>query len=115
MLGSKWNSKFDDQIQGGIELRVPLLLIYCAGVTILIFHSFPSFYLFLFFVQDQKVSWHATPFEERLEKALSDEKLFPQRSIFTVSNLIFSFSHYLKQIVVKLIFNSLIFPAKSSI
>nr|CAD1834559.1 unnamed protein product [Ananas comosus var. bracteatus] len=29
--------------------------------------------------EDQKVSWHATPFEERLEKALSDEKLFPQR------------------------------------
>ncbi|GAB2302918.1 hypothetical protein Dimus_036911, partial [Dionaea muscipula] len=22
---------------------------------------------------DQKVSWHATPFEERLEKALSEE------------------------------------------
>ncbi|KAL5977202.1 hypothetical protein ACLOJK_021544 [Asimina triloba] len=30
--------------------------------------------------QDQKVSWHATPFEERLEKALSDERLFPQHS-----------------------------------
>ncbi|GAB2302686.1 hypothetical protein Dimus_036683 [Dionaea muscipula] len=23
--------------------------------------------------EDQKVSWHATPFEERLEKALSEE------------------------------------------
>uniref|UniRef100_A0A0D9ZDV7 Protein JASON-like n=1 Tax=Oryza glumipatula TaxID=40148 RepID=A0A0D9ZDV7_9ORYZ len=29
--------------------------------------------------EDQKVSWHATPFEERLEKALSDEKLLSQR------------------------------------
>ncbi|KAJ0980414.1 hypothetical protein J5N97_008669 [Dioscorea zingiberensis] len=27
--------------------------------------------------EDQKVKWHATPFEERLEKALSEEKLFP--------------------------------------
>ncbi|CAA7406861.1 unnamed protein product [Spirodela intermedia] len=31
--------------------------------------------------EDQKVSWHATPFEERLEKALSDEKLYPQRKL----------------------------------
>ncbi|XP_058106987.1 protein JASON-like isoform X2 [Magnolia sinica] len=31
--------------------------------------------------EDQKVSWHATPFEERLEKALSDERLFPQRNL----------------------------------
>ncbi|OVA12386.1 hypothetical protein BVC80_1795g29 [Macleaya cordata] len=30
--------------------------------------------------EDQKVSWHATPFEERLEKALSDETLvFPRK------------------------------------
>ncbi|XWS36828.1 hypothetical protein CRYUN_Cryun20dG0119100 [Craigia yunnanensis] len=29
--------------------------------------------------EDQKVSWHATPFEERLEKALSDESLISQR------------------------------------
>lgn len=29
--------------------------------------------------EDQKVSWHATPFEERLEKALSDESLITQR------------------------------------
>ncbi|XP_039015930.1 protein JASON-like [Hibiscus syriacus] len=29
--------------------------------------------------EDQKVSWHATPFEERLEKALSDETLISQR------------------------------------
>ncbi|XP_031505041.1 protein JASON-like isoform X1 [Nymphaea colorata] len=29
--------------------------------------------------EDQKVSWHATPFEERLEKALSEEKFYPQR------------------------------------
>ncbi|XXG74534.1 hypothetical protein AAC387_Pa07g3232 [Persea americana] len=33
--------------------------------------------------EDQKVSWHATPFEERLEKALSDERLFPQRNPMT--------------------------------
>jgi len=32
-----------------------------------------------FFPQDQKVSWHATPFEERLEKALSEEKLLSER------------------------------------
>ncbi|XP_031099009.1 protein JASON-like isoform X2 [Ipomoea triloba] len=30
--------------------------------------------------EDQKVSWHATPFEERLEKALSDETLVSQRT-----------------------------------
>ncbi|XP_057472578.1 protein JASON-like [Actinidia eriantha] len=29
--------------------------------------------------EDQKVSWHATPFEERLEKALSEETSIPQR------------------------------------
>ncbi|WOL09482.1 ABC transporter D family member 1-like [Canna indica] len=29
--------------------------------------------------EDQKVSWHATPFEERLEKVLSDEKHLPQK------------------------------------
>ncbi|CAD5179845.1 unnamed protein product [Musa acuminata subsp. malaccensis] len=29
--------------------------------------------------EDQKVSWHATPFEERLEKALSDENSLPKR------------------------------------
>lgn len=32
-------------------------------------------------VQDQKVSWHATPFEERLEKALSEEKLLSERFV----------------------------------
>ncbi|KAG1365091.1 protein JASON [Cocos nucifera] len=31
--------------------------------------------------EDQKVSWHATPFEERLDKALSDEKLLPKRNL----------------------------------
>ncbi|KAL4200834.1 hypothetical protein AMTRI_Chr02g213090 [Amborella trichopoda] len=31
--------------------------------------------------EDQKVSWHATPFEERLEKALSNENLYPQRKL----------------------------------
>ncbi|WVZ60753.1 hypothetical protein U9M48_010734 [Paspalum notatum var. saurae] len=30
--------------------------------------------------EDQKVSWHATPFEERLEKALSEEKLLSERN-----------------------------------
>ncbi|XP_039049431.1 protein JASON-like isoform X1 [Hibiscus syriacus] len=30
--------------------------------------------------EDQKVSWHATSFEERLEKALSDESLISQRN-----------------------------------
>ncbi|XP_048328258.2 protein JASON [Ziziphus jujuba] len=29
--------------------------------------------------EDQKVSWHATPFEERLEKALSEESVVTQR------------------------------------
>ncbi|KAJ7960638.1 Protein JASON [Quillaja saponaria] len=29
--------------------------------------------------EDQKVSWHATPFEERLEKALSEETFISQR------------------------------------
>jgi hypothetical protein len=27
------------------------------------------------------VSWHATPFEERLEKALSEEKSLSERSV----------------------------------
>ncbi|WOL18836.1 protein JASON-like [Canna indica] len=31
--------------------------------------------------EDQKVSWHATLFEERLEKVLSDEKHLPQRKL----------------------------------
>ncbi|XP_030519372.1 protein JASON isoform X2 [Rhodamnia argentea] len=30
--------------------------------------------------EDQKVSWHATPFEERLEKALSEESSISQRN-----------------------------------
>ncbi|CAA2934183.1 Hypothetical predicted protein [Olea europaea subsp. europaea] len=30
--------------------------------------------------EDQKVSWHATPFEERLEKALSEETFVSQRN-----------------------------------
>ncbi|GKD38350.1 JASON-like protein, partial [Tanacetum coccineum] len=29
--------------------------------------------------EDQKVSWHATPFEERLEKALSEDKIIVER------------------------------------
>ncbi|KAF5744045.1 hypothetical protein HS088_TW08G00637 [Tripterygium wilfordii] len=29
--------------------------------------------------EDQKVRWHATPFEERLEKALSEESFISQR------------------------------------
>lgn len=33
--------------------------------------------------EDQKVCWHATPFEERLEKALSEETLVPQRKPLT--------------------------------
>lgn len=32
-----------------------------------------------FVFQDQKVSWHATPFEERLEKALSEESFISQK------------------------------------
>ncbi|CAE6014258.1 unnamed protein product [Arabidopsis arenosa] len=37
--------------------------------------------------EDQKVSWHATPFEERLEKALSEEGgqgFIPPRRLGTV-------------------------------
>ena len=30
------------------------------------------------------MSWHATPFEERLEKALSDESLISQRFVYFV-------------------------------
>ncbi|XP_004243611.1 protein JASON [Solanum lycopersicum] len=33
--------------------------------------------------EDQKVSWHATPFEERLEKALSEESSIPQRKQYS--------------------------------
>ncbi|XP_061342777.1 protein JASON [Gastrolobium bilobum] len=31
--------------------------------------------------EDQKVKWHATPFEERLDKALSEENFIPQRKL----------------------------------
>ncbi|XP_010557153.1 PREDICTED: protein JASON-like [Tarenaya hassleriana] len=33
--------------------------------------------------EDQKVSWHATPFEERLEKALSEESFISQRKRYS--------------------------------
>ncbi|XP_021735274.1 protein JASON-like [Chenopodium quinoa] len=33
--------------------------------------------------EDQKVCWHATPFEERLEKAMSEETVAPQRKPIT--------------------------------
>ncbi|WMV38726.1 hypothetical protein MTR67_032111 [Solanum verrucosum] len=33
--------------------------------------------------EDQKVSWHATPFEERLEKALSEESSIPHRKQYS--------------------------------
>ncbi|KAJ4915210.1 Protein JASON [Raphanus sativus] len=39
--------------------------------------------------EDQKVSWHATPFEVRLEKVLSeegDQSLFPRRKLEVVEN-----------------------------
>ncbi|XP_074285151.1 protein JASON-like [Silene latifolia] len=40
--------------------------------------------------EDQKVRWHATPFEERLEKALSEETCVPQRkSISGAAPIIF--------------------------
>lgn len=35
--------------------------------------------LIFFSLQDQKVTWHATPFEERLEKALSEKHIISQR------------------------------------
>lgn len=37
------------------------------------------------YLQDQKVSWHATPFEERLEKALSEETSISQRYVMFLS------------------------------
>ncbi|GLU04001.1 hypothetical protein SLE2022_211680 [Rubroshorea leprosula] len=39
--------------------------------------------------EDQKVSWHATPFEERLEKALSEESLITQRKHAYKTPLVF--------------------------
>lgn len=42
----------------------------------------------MFSLQDQKVSWHATPFEERLEKALSEESFISQRYVSLVSILL---------------------------
>jgi len=39
----------------------------------------------VFCFQDQKVSWHATPFEERLEKALSEESFISQRYFYFLS------------------------------
>ncbi|KAL2938804.1 Protein JASON [Bienertia sinuspersici] len=39
--------------------------------------------------EDQKVCWHATPFEERLEKALSEESIVPQRKPITGAPILF--------------------------
>lgn len=39
--------------------------------------------------EDQKVSWHATPFEERLEKALSEESFISQRQPIQGKPIIF--------------------------
>ncbi|OIV98233.1 hypothetical protein TanjilG_09885 [Lupinus angustifolius] len=39
--------------------------------------------------EDQKVSWHATPFEERLEKALSEETVISQRKDICVKPIAF--------------------------
>ncbi|KAL9244293.1 hypothetical protein vseg_018086 [Gypsophila vaccaria] len=39
--------------------------------------------------EDQKVGWHATPFEERLEKALSEEACVPQRKLVTGAPILF--------------------------
>ncbi|KAM7262681.1 hypothetical protein ACFE04_000364 [Oxalis oulophora] len=39
--------------------------------------------------EDQKVCWHATPFEERLEKALSEESLVSQRKQVSGNPIIF--------------------------
>ncbi|KAL1349624.1 hypothetical protein HN51_026130 [Arachis hypogaea] len=40
--------------------------------------------------EDQKVNWHATPFEERLEKALSEESSISQRKDFCVKPIAFN-------------------------
>ncbi|MCD7455622.1 hypothetical protein HAX54_028831 [Datura stramonium] len=40
--------------------------------------------------EDQKVSWHATPFEERLEKALSQESSISQRKQFSGTTFAFN-------------------------
>ncbi|KAK1438033.1 hypothetical protein QVD17_03834 [Tagetes erecta] len=37
--------------------------------------------------EDQKVSWHATPFEERLEKALSEDRLIAERKQLGITPL----------------------------
>ncbi|KAL5795469.1 hypothetical protein ACOSQ2_000289 [Xanthoceras sorbifolium] len=39
--------------------------------------------------EDQKVSWHATPFEERLEKALSEESVISQRKNISQKPMVF--------------------------
>lgn len=39
--------------------------------------------------EDQKVSWHATPFEERLEKALSEETIIAQRKDISGTPIVF--------------------------
>ncbi|KAH9602505.1 hypothetical protein KSS87_020964 [Heliosperma pusillum] len=39
--------------------------------------------------EDQKVRWHATPFEERLEKALSEETSIPERKLISGSPITF--------------------------
>ncbi|KAK9285438.1 hypothetical protein L1049_024631 [Liquidambar formosana] len=39
--------------------------------------------------EDQKVSWHATPFEERLEKALSEETIISQRKDINGTPIVF--------------------------
>ncbi|XP_050230485.1 protein JASON [Mercurialis annua] len=39
--------------------------------------------------EDQKVSWHATPFEERLEKALSEESFISQKKSISGRPIVF--------------------------
>lgn len=38
------------------------------------------------------MSWHATPFEERLEKALSEDTLISQRYVYLTLSIIFCLS-----------------------
>lgn len=54
--------------------------------------------------QDQTVKWHATPFEERLDKALSEENFISKRYPSLVNNHLHTYSSvkkYKKQKIIE--------------
>lgn len=51
------------------------------------------------------MNWHATPFEERLEKALSEESVISQRYAFLFKLWFLLEQHLYEQFIVGLLFS----------